>query len=65
MSDQQSPREPTDKGQPMPRWVKLTLIVVAVLVVTFIVLQIAGIGPRHGPGRHMQHSGYNTTQKFA
>lgn len=41
----------------MPGWVKASLIVVAVLVLTFIVLQLVGIGPRHGPGRHMQHSG--------
>ncbi len=49
-----------DKNEPtsgMPRWVKVSLIVVVVLVLTFIVLQFLGIGGRHGPGRHMQHSG--------
>jgi hypothetical protein len=36
----------------MPRWVKVAGIVVGVLLVVFIVLQLAGVGGQHGPGRH-------------
>jgi len=36
----------------MPRWVKRTVIVIAVLIVLFVVLQLAGVGGKHGPGRH-------------
>lgn len=46
-------REP-DIGQPpgMPRWVKASAVVVAVLVVLIIVVLATGIGGEHGPGRH-------------
>lgn len=37
----------------MPRWVKVSLIIVAVLVLGFIVLKLTGAGGKHGPGRHM------------
>jgi hypothetical protein len=37
----------------MPRWVKVSLLVVAGLIALFVVLNLAGIGPKHGPGRHM------------
>ena len=36
----------------MPRWVKVTAIVVGVLVLVFLVLQLTGIAGNHGPGRH-------------
>jgi hypothetical protein len=37
----------------MPRWVKVSLIVVAVLVLAFVILNLTGIDPgNHGPGRH-------------
>ena len=35
----------------MPRWVKVFVVIGAVLVV-FVVLRLAGIGGNHGPGRH-------------
>ncbi len=35
-----------------PRWVKVSGIVALVLVVLFVVLQLMGVGGRHGPGRH-------------
>jgi hypothetical protein len=41
----------------MPRWVKVSLIIVAVLVVLFVGLQLAGVGGDHGPGRHMGPGG--------
>ena len=43
-----------DGGKPpgMPRWVKVTAIVVGVLILVFLVLQLTGIAGNHGPGRH-------------
>jgi hypothetical protein len=41
----------------MPRWVRVTLIVVAVLLVLFVVLRLTGVGGEHGPGRHMSGLG--------
>lgn len=45
---------PRDRGPiaGMPRWVKGSLIVVVILVLLFLVAQVAGIGGDHGPGRH-------------
>lgn len=40
---------------PRPRWVKVAAIVVGLLVLGFVILNLAGVGPgagRHGPGRH-------------
>lgn len=36
----------------LPRWVKLFAIIAAVLIVVFIILQVA-TGGKHGPGRHL------------
>ncbi|TFV79370.1 hypothetical protein E4P39_01630 [Blastococcus sp. CT_GayMR19] len=43
-----------DGGTPpgMPRWVKVSAIVVGVLILVFLVLQLTGIAGDHGPGRH-------------
>lgn len=43
-----------DGGTPpgMPRWVKVSAIVVGVLILVFLVLQLTGIAGNHGPGRH-------------
>ena len=50
-----------DEEQPsaggMPRWAKISLIVVGALVALFIVLNLAGLGGEHGPGRHMPGAG--------
>lgn len=35
-----------------PRWVKIFGIIAIVLVVLYIILHVAGVGGRHGPGRH-------------
>ena len=59
---EQSPhvqREPGAEGETppgMPRWVKVSAIVVAVLLALFLVLRLTGIGGEHGPGRHMSGS---------
>ncbi len=37
----------------MPRWVKVSLIVVGVLIAVFLILKVAGLGGGHGPSRHM------------
>ncbi|MGH8793192.1 MAG: hypothetical protein ACRDXX_11160 [Stackebrandtia sp.] len=36
----------------MPRWMKVSAIVVGVLVLLFVVLTLLGVGGDHGPGRH-------------
>ncbi|MBI2872065.1 MAG: hypothetical protein HYY00_02610 [Chloroflexi bacterium] len=36
----------------MPRWVKVSGIIVIVLVLLFVVLQLTGLRGGHGPGRH-------------
>ncbi|WP_395111484.1 hypothetical protein [Actinomadura sp. SCN-SB] len=45
---------PASPGSPprMPRWVKVSAIVVAVLIVLFAVALLTGLGGDHGPGRH-------------
>jgi hypothetical protein len=48
-----APDGPTPASAPrMPRWVKWPAIVIAVLILLFVVLQLLGIGGKHGPGRH-------------
>jgi hypothetical protein len=37
----------------MPRWVKVTAIVVGVLILLFVILQLTGLAGQHGPGRHL------------
>ena len=54
--------EPTHESEPgprkeipppgMPRWVKVSLLVVAALVLIFIILKLTVAGGEHGPGRH-------------
>jgi hypothetical protein len=46
------PAQPPQDDHPgMPRWVKVSALAVAVLVVALIVVMLA-IGGEHGPGRH-------------
>jgi hypothetical protein len=42
---------------PMPRWVKVSLIAVGVLIAVFLVLNLTGHGGGHGPGRHLGPAG--------
>jgi hypothetical protein len=52
MADEQ-PETEVDQPVGPPRWVKVTGVVVAVLVVLFVVLRLLGLGGgEHGPGRH-------------
>ena len=44
------PRRGTGEG--MPRWVKVSLIVVLALALLFVVAKVGGVGGEHGPGRH-------------
>ena len=51
------PAPPTERLDPagpptMPRWVKVSLIVVAALLLLFLVLKLTGLAGQHGPGRH-------------
>lgn len=41
----------------MPRWVKISLIVVGTLIAIFVFLQLIGVGGQHGPSRHIGPSG--------
>lgn len=43
--------EPTYPG--MPRWVKISGVVVAMAILLAVVLMISGVGGPHGPGRHL------------
>ena len=36
----------------MPRWVKITLVIAAVLALIVVAGMVTGIGGEHGPGRH-------------
>ena len=52
MADE-SPDTAVDQPVGPPRWVKVTGIVVAAMLVLFVVLHlIIGGGSQHGPGRH-------------
>jgi hypothetical protein len=41
----------------MPRWVKLSAVVVGVVVLAFVMLHLLGGSGEHGPGRHMSGQG--------
>lgn len=36
----------------MPRWVKVSLIILIALLLLFVIINITGIGGKHGPMRH-------------
>lgn len=48
------PSHGSPSGEPpkMPRWVKVSAVVVGVVILLFVILQLTGIGGNHGPGRH-------------
>jgi len=37
----------------MPRWVKISGIILGVMIVLAVILMATGIGGPHGPGRHL------------
>jgi hypothetical protein len=46
--------DPSESGPGMPRWVKVSAIVVGVLILLVVVLALTGVlGGQHGPGRHI------------
>jgi hypothetical protein len=49
--DIEVPPDPASR-RGMPRWVKVSGLVAAVLVLVFVVAQLTGAGGEHGPGRH-------------
>jgi hypothetical protein len=55
------PPYPESNPHTTPRWVKISMIVVTVLILTFLVLLFTGIGGEHGPGRHIRRSGVVST----
>ncbi|MFC4003000.1 hypothetical protein ACFS2C_13580 [Prauserella oleivorans] len=46
---------PSTSGTPprVPRWVKVSAIVVGILVLLVVIVKFAGLGGDHGPGRHL------------
>ncbi len=47
---------PSSAPPGMPRWVKVSAIVVGVLILLVLIVGITGIGGEHGPGRHKMSS---------
>ncbi|MBN8200048.1 hypothetical protein [Bacillus sp. NTK034] len=46
--------EPTKEMPPgMPRWVKVSLIIVIALLLLFVIMHLTGTGGKHGPMRHV------------
>jgi hypothetical protein len=48
-----------DRDAGMPRWVKISIAITAVIVVALVVLLLVDNG--HGPERHTQSHGLNRT----
>lgn len=47
------PRYPDSKPHTRPRWLKVSLIIVGVLVLLVVILALTGVlGGQHGPGQH-------------
>ncbi len=45
-------RSDFDSPGRMPRWVKVSLIIVIALGALFVIANITGVAGEHGPGRH-------------
>jgi hypothetical protein len=60
MTDEQ-PEPQVDEPAGPPRWVKVTGVVVAVVVLLFVVLHLITGGGGHGPGRHGLGHGQTST----
>jgi hypothetical protein len=45
----------------MPRWVKVTALVVGLLILIGVVLQVTGLAGDHGPGMHSSLGGARTS----
>jgi hypothetical protein len=68
MTDHPNPSQiptPSEDAPPrMPRWVKVAAVVVGLLVLLFVIAQLAGLGGEHGPGRHMSGDGPASTSDW-
>ena len=58
--------DPHDRPSPtpasgVPRWVKIFALIAMVLIVLFVLLQVA-TGGKHGPGRHLSMAVPQTTR---
>ncbi|KNH22906.1 hypothetical protein ACS78_10980 [Priestia megaterium] len=51
-----SVRSPDERPPGLPRWVKVSLIIVIALILLFVIMNITGIGGKHGPMRHFNHT---------
>lgn len=50
---------------PVPRWVKVSGAIVAIVVLLLLIALLAGVGGDHGPGRHDGASGEPQTEVAA
>ena len=50
---EQSAGHSHDATEGPPRWVKVFVIILAVVALLLIVGKLTGLGGEHGPGRHM------------
>lgn len=50
-----------EAGPRLPRWVKVSGIVLGVVVLVLVVLILTGVGGEHGPGRHQSLGAPATT----
>jgi hypothetical protein len=62
MSDPANAGSPSGRESPrsavaMPRWVKMFLIIAAVVVVLMVAVMLVS-GGKHGPGRHLSSSAW-------
>ena len=55
--DERTGPGPLDPQAPgVPRWVRGSLLVIAVLVALLLLLHVTGLAPQHGAGHKMQHA---------
>jgi hypothetical protein len=45
-------RSTEERPPSIPRWVKVSGIIVIVVVLLYVTLELSGAGGKHGPGRH-------------
>ena len=58
IGDETGPGPARESMPGMPRWVKVSGIVVGVLVLLAVILALTGVlGGQHGPGRHLPGDG--------
>lgn len=59
MSDGPEFESRSDERTGMPRWLRLTLIIIGIVIVVVVI--VLAIGGGHGPSRHMGGVGAGTT----